>query len=655
MKKFPIVLVLAFFYFTQLFGQTSIKLTGTVIGTSDSFDYTANVCSSTVNTIQNAFDGDVNTIFASCQRSGGWVGLDLGSKHIITKVAFYPRTFQPKRMRLGVFEGANNPDFGDAIPLCIISETPAQSVMTSQTVNCSKGFRYIRYIGPDDAKCNLSELEFWGYAGEGDNSRLSQVTNIPSVIIHTTDAKDIISKDLYLKGIVSIVSENGTKIYTDSLEIKGRGNASWTFPKKPYRMKLFKKASLLGLPAVEKSWTLINNYGDKTLMRNLLAFDLSKRLEIPYTPAGKSVDVFLNGEYKGNYQLCDQIEVATKRVEVEKMKITDVALPELSGGYLLEMDAYANTEISWFTSNQNKIPVTIKYPKDDEIVSAQTNYIKEHFNSMEKSVNATDYNNPTTGFRKYIDTGTFLRQFLVGELSGNTDTYWSTYMYKLRGNDKFYFGPVWDFDIAYENDARTYPINNNSNWIYASSGSAANGVRSFVNRLLSDGQLMQELKNTYASYRNSGIISEESLITVIDNYATEIDQSQSLNFKRWEMMNQKVHQNPVVWGSYSKEVDNVRNYVRNRIKWMDNKLSYVPNAVIQTPQTNVYSWSENNILHIEGISELSHVKIYDLRGQSVFEIQTPEQSITANLEPGVYLVKIIQLNGENHTLKSIIQ
>jgi len=124
-------------------------------------------------------------------------------------------------------------------------------------------------------------------------------------------------------------------------------------------MKLNHKTNLLGLAAVEKNWTLINNYGDKTLMRNLLAFDLSKRMEMPYTPAGKPVDVFLNGEYKGTYQLCDQIEVTTGRIEVKKMKTSSVILPLLSGGYLLEMDAYANQEISWFNSANKQVPVTI--------------------------------------------------------------------------------------------------------------------------------------------------------------------------------------------------------------------------------------------------------------------------------------------------------
>lgn len=654
MRKTILFVLLTLFFLIHTKAQNPVKLSGTIIGTSESFNYNTYSCSSTVNTIANAFDGNLQTIFATCIRTGGWVGLDLGEKHIITTVAYCPRVSHAYRMLLGVFEGANNPDFGDAIPLHLIDTSPTENKLTSKGVSCSKGFRYVRYIGPNDFKCNLSEIEFYGYKGEGDDSQLSQITNLPSVIIHTKNAEDVVIKDLYLKGIVSIISDNGTKYHTDSLEIRGRGNASWSFPKKPYRMKLYNKASLLDLPAKEKSWTLINNYGDKTLMRNLLAFDLSKRLELAYTPAGKPVDVFLNGEYKGTYQLCDQIEVKTGRIEVEKMETSDVTLPNLSGGYLLEMDAYAYQEVSWFTSARNKIPTTIKYPKDDEIVPTQSAYIESYFNTMESAVYSAGYTNTTTGYRKYLDMPSFLRHFLVGEISGNTDTYWSTYMHKKRNDDLFYFGPVWDFDIAFENDNRTYPINSKTNWIYLS-GSTANGVRDLVNRLFSDPSLVSQLKSTYAYYRDHGIISKESLLGVVDDYAAEMDQSQSLNFMRWNTLNTKVHQNPVAWGSYTAEVNNVKNYISARIDWIDNKLTYVPNTINNTILSNVYLWTSQNTLHIEGMSGKVYIRIYDMSGQMMAAKQQADPHYSITMKPGVYVVIISNKTGKSVSLKGLIK
>ncbi len=629
-----------------------------IIGATECVDYSDNSKSTTINTRENVFDGDLNTFFAVYARSGGWVGLDLGEKHVITKIAYCPRKDWPQRLLLGVFEGANNPDFGDAVPLFVVTETPPNNVMTEQAVNCSRGFRYVRYIGPNDVRCNIAELEFYGYPGNGDNSKFYQATNLPDIIIHTKDTATIKSKEVYLKGIVSIISENGTKMYSDSLDIRGRGNASWTFPKKPYRMKLYNKTNVLGLPAKEKNWTLINNYGDKTLMRNLLAFDLSRRFEMPYTPAGVPVNVYINGEYKGCYQLCDHIEVATNRVDVEKMTAKDIALPNLSGGYFVEIDAYANQEISWFTSSKG-VPVTIKYPKDDEIVPSQANYITSFFNQMETALYSTAYRNPTAGYRKYMDMETFIRHFLVGEISGNTDTYWSVFMYKHRNEDKFYFGPVWDFDLAYENDNRTYPVNNNPNWIFASTGSAANNVKNMVNRLFSDPEFVTQLKLIYASYRDNNVISKEALLGVVNDYAEQLDASQELNFMRWNIMNTKVHQNPTTYGSYAAEVENVRNYIKARIQWMDKKLGYPPTppAPTATGDVNfkeVSIWAYAGKINIEGINTPTLVEIFNVLGNNLFSKMIYGDTIIP-FQKGICIVRLTDAGGNTKVVKCSIE
>ncbi|MDR0762897.1 MAG: CotH kinase family protein [Bacteroidales bacterium] len=639
----------------------SEKLSATVIGTEESVDYSDNSPSTSVNTKHNAFDGDKSTFFASFVRTGGWVGLDLGEPHIITKIAYCPRYDWAGRLLLGVFEGANNPDFTDAIPIYLITETPQQDTVTEREINCSKGFRYVRYIGPNDVRCNIAEVAFWGYKGEGNTSNITNITNIPAVVIHTENAVDINDpyKDVYRKGIVSFISADGTSIYTDSLEIKGRGNASWDFPKKPYRMKLFKKARVFDLPANAKNWTLINNWGDKTLMRNLLAFDLSKRLELGYTSAGLPVNVFLNGEYKGCYQLCDQIEVGDERVNIKEMKTTDTVLPKLSGGYFIEIDAYAYNEISWFNSNRG-IPVTIKSPKDDEIVPAQTNYIRSYFNEMETALfSGGDYG-------KYIDIPTFIRHFLVGELSGNTDTYWSVYMYKDRNEDAFRFGPVWDFDLAFENDNRTYPINQNPNWIYATSGSTAGTARDFVNKLLADTAVSNSLKSVYACYRDNGTLTEEALVEVIDNYAEMLDKSQKLNFTRWNILNQQVHKNPKTYGSYAGEVENVRTFVINRLAWMDNKLSYTPanddtltTGMVEQKKEFIGDVDEalvltqpNKIL-IQGVSRPLHVSVVDITGATLFS-KNISSDIVIPAKKGLFVVTVSDLYGRKHSQKCLV-
>ena len=623
--------------------EDSTELTGTVIGTKDCVDYKDFSLTTEMNTAANLFDNHLKTIFATYQRSGGWAGLDLGEKHIITSVAYCPRENEEDRLVLGVFEGSNDSTFIEAIPLLLITEEAPFNEMTKKEVDCSRGFRYVRYVGPNDVRCNIAELKFFGYKGEGDDSKLPEITNIPTVVIHTVDAEDIVEKETYLKGVVSVISENGTKIYTDSLDIRGRGNASWGFEKKPYRMKLYNKASLLDMPAKEKNWTLINNFGDKTLMRNFLAFDLSRTFELAYTPAGKPVNVFLNGEFKGCYQLCDHMEVKPARIEVDEIKKSDIQLPELSGGYLIEIDAYAASEISWFRSAMRRTPVTIKYPGDDEIVTAQYNFIKNHFNKLEAAVHSYNYTDTKNGYRKYLDTKSFIRHFLVGEISGNTDTYWSTYMYKNQDDDIFYTGPVWDFDIAFDNDYRTYPIDNLRDWIFKTKGSYADGMREFTDRLLADPAFFAEMKSIYASYRESGELSIDSLLKVVDDYASLLDESQKLNFMRWNIMNRKVHMNPVVHGSYEAEVQNVKTFLTKRIKKVDAFLGYVPTSNESPNESRINVWSDGSSIFVNGLQGDATIYVYDRIGRIIFT-GNARDSFEKPFKKGFYIVKIIDNN-----------
>jgi len=546
------------------------KLSGRVIGTAETVDYNTFARSTTANTREMAFDGDLNTCFASWERSYTWVGLDLGAPHVITRVGWAPRndSHGEERVLLGVFEGANREDFMDALPLHIIDERGTIGQMSHANVDCSAGFRYVRYVGPSDARCNIAELEFYGHQGEGDSSHVGGLTRLPTVSIHTKGGEIPYDKEHEIAAQIIIVDDGQDSVLSQPGSIRERGNYSRSFPKKPYRIKFDNQQHVLDAPAKAKKGTLINNYGDKTLMRNLLAFELSRRMGMPYTPYGRAVDVLLNGEYKGCYQLCDQMSVDKHRVNITEMTPDDNTGDALSGGYFFEIDAYAYEEKSYFYSSRGN-PVTIKSPDEDRITKEQTDYIRKHFNQMEAS------------WQQYLDLDTFLRHFLVGELSGNTDTYWSVFMYKQRGDNTVYTGPVWDFDLAFDNDNRTYPVNSKTDYIYRSGGSCTGNMRSFVDRIVvSNTTAKQRLLDIWDEVRQQGL-TKEALTEFIDHMEEELAASQRLNFIRWPIMNTRVHQNPRLWGSYENEVQNVRSFMRQRVEWMDRKLGYtfIPSEV----------------------------------------------------------------------------
>ena len=551
------------------------SLPGAIIGTKYSVDYgNGDSQSTTVNTKANVFDRKFNTYFASYDRSMTWVGLDLGEKHVITKIGYAPRSGQAERVKLAVIEGANRHDFEDAVPIYLIPEAGTPGQMNYATVNCSRGFRYVRYVTPNDERCNLAELAFYGTKGEGDDSQFFQVTNLPTVVIRTDKATEVTSKEYEISSTVYVISDGGKKVHIgEKTGIRGRGNASWGFAQKPYRLKFDKKAQLLDAPAKAKKWTLLSPYGDKSMMRNILAFEISRRVGAKYTPYCQPVDVIFNGEYRGCYQLCDQIDIREGRVDITEMKPEDNTGDALTGGYLIEIDAYASKEKCYFWSNKG-IPVTIKSPDDEKITAQQKKYIEEYFNNVLNKVFSDHFIHEEWGYYPHFDIDSFLKHFIIGELSGNTDTYWSVYMYKERGDQKLYTGPVWDFDIAFDNDSRTHnELNNPSGFLY-SSGTASfaggDNMQQFVTRIVRmDPVAKARLKEMWNDLRDSGVITPESLVQYVNDTEQYLDQSQKLNFTRWNNLNFDVNMNYQHLGSYPAEVDVVRKFINRRVTDLD--------------------------------------------------------------------------------------
>ena len=538
------------------------KLSGTVIGSRYSVDYTSGSQSTTVNVKNNVFDGNFDTYFASYDRSGSWVGLDLGSKHVITKIGYSPRITQSHRVELAMIEGANNPDFSDALPIHMIKQSAPERQMTYEQTSCSRGFRYVRYVSPNDVRCNLAELEFYGYEDEGNDSKLYQLTNLPTVVINTEGSQEIVSKEEELSSTVYIISEEGTNLLaTTETGVRGRGNASWDqFPKKPYRLKFKSKQSPLGAPASAKKWTLISNYSDKSLMRNILAFEASRRIGQAYTPYCHPVDVIVNGEYRGCYQLCDQVEAAEGRVPAKD-------------GYLIEIDAYAWKEVSAFWSWRGT-PVTIKHPDEDDITDSQRQHIESFFNQMETAALGEDFTDPEKGYRKYLDLESFLRNLLVGDFCGNTDLLWSVYMYKDAKDGKLYTGPTWDHDLSFDNDYRSYPVNANNDFIFLFVPSpASDAVRDITRRIVKEDP---EAKKLLAQYWNQAL--EEGDLKTLPEYLDQtyvlLQESQELNFKRWNILDSQVHMNFQALGTYEAEVNFLKNCLKERLVKFD---EYVKN------------------------------------------------------------------------------
>lgn len=271
-----------------------------------------------------------------------------------------------------------------------------------------------------------------------------QPSSLPKVYITTPNGVGITSKEDWVKDShIRIVDENGDEDLNVSTSIKGRGNSTWNYPKKPYAIKLDSKSKVLGMPK-HKRWVLLANWKDRTLLRNAVAFEMA-RVCMDWAPRGRFVELYLNGKHQGNYYLCEQIKPDENRVDIDEID-EDTPESDLTGGYILEFDTYSKSEINYFYTKHKKYPVTIKEPDEDVIVSWEHpafTYIEGYVNQVEDTFVAGDYNQ----VKELIDIESYIDWYLVHEVAGNLEPInpKSCYMYKAR-NGKLYAGPVWDFD-----------------------------------------------------------------------------------------------------------------------------------------------------------------------------------------------------------------
>ena len=264
-------------------------------------------------------------------------------------------------------------------------------------------------------------------------------SGLPVVVINTPGAAEIPPKteDWLPDATLTIYGTDCAIEYAGTTGIRGRGNSTWKYPKKPYALKLDSKAEILGMPK-HKRWVLLANWLDRTLLRNHVSFRIAMHTGLEWTPPGEFVEVILNGKHIGNYYLCEHIKVDENRVDIDELDDDEV-----DGGYMMELDTYYD-EAFKFKSSVKSFPYMFKDP--DEVNDAQFAFMKDFINNLEGAL----YDKSRFAAREYadyLDVDSFVDWWISYELTGNTETKHpkSTYVHKDKGG-KLKAGPVWDFD-----------------------------------------------------------------------------------------------------------------------------------------------------------------------------------------------------------------
>ena len=394
-----------------------------------------------------------------------------------------------------------------------------------------------------------------------------QKSNLPVVYIDTDNGVPVNSKTNYVSGRIVINSSDPAEKLDMVTEIRGRGHSTWGFPKKPFRIKLDKKRNILNLQANAKSWTLLANYADKTLMRNALAMKISETIGMEFTPASRFVDLVLNGTFLGNYWLSDQVQVHEDRVAIDELTADDTADEIITGGYLLEIDGFASSEPVWFNTAYKGLPIRVRSPDEEEITPKQLNYITNYINNFERILFSSNFDDPIEGYRAKVDTTSLINWYIGCELTGNPDSFWSTNIYKKRGIDKLFFGPMWDYDIAFNNDNRLGDATQKLMRQYA------HQPRAWIERLYEDKWFRQAVWQRWNELLNDNLLKK--LTDYITETAGLLEQSQQLNFNIWNHLNRRVYLEQFVFDTYSEGVDYLKTYIDARIKFLTNALVYV--------------------------------------------------------------------------------
>jgi hypothetical protein len=374
-------------------------------------------------------------------------------------------------------------------------------------------------------------------------------TGLPLIKIDTYKRQPITSKERYIRAEIEIIDPNntGNNLKGDA-EIRGRGNSSWQATKKPYRLRFLKKTSLFGYEKA-KSWVLLANDLDPTLILNTTAFELGRRFGLPFTPHYTHVELILNGRYEGSYVLTEQVQAGPGRVEINEDE-----------GFLAELDDKYDEDPKFHTDIL-ELPVMIKHP-EDLAESSGYDFVKNALNELESALFAVPF--PNTVYHDLIDMNTFIDFIMINEITRNTELLHpaSIFMYRDGKEDtRIKMGPLWDFDYGFNINDGFYFTDADDKMPYNTEFSELPGYK-FFSRFFED----PVFRTRYKERWNTKYPEIASMETFIDQMAVFLTKSQQADRKVWWWKEGNA-------GNAKEETERMKDWWRRRIAYMNTEIN----------------------------------------------------------------------------------
>jgi hypothetical protein len=468
-------------------------------------------------------------------------------------------------------------------------------------------------------------------------------------------------------GNITYVSDSAN-VYSGRIGIEIRGATSSGYPQKPFNIETRDSAghnnnvSLLGMPK-DNDWVLISNYGDRSLMRNLLPHILFREMG-NYSPRFELCEVLIDSNYKGIYLFGEKIKRDNNRVHIANLTPADTLGDALTGGYMLQQNYWDPSNS--FQSNYSPINYPgldihflYEYPKPPGIRPAQKAYIAAYVDSLETALYSAEFADTSIGYRKYLDTKSFIDYFLVNEVARNADGFKkSIFYYKNKNSNggKLKAGPVWDFDWAWKNISACsmFAGFDGSGWAHHVNDCGQQDINSseWYIRMLQDSTFRNELRCTYESYRKT-MLDTSHIFNYIDSTGLRVINAQARHFYKWPILGEAVaapETGPLATTYYG-ELDSLKSWIGTRLHWLD---ANIPGLCTTTsgiadhgsgPAVTCFPNPTDNQLTISIPGQLtgSRFNIYNVLGKNMQSGRLLSESThipTAHWPSGMYLLRV---------------
>ncbi|MFC0876363.1 CotH kinase family protein [Saccharicrinis sp. FJH2] len=415
-------------------------------------------------------------------------------------------------------------------------------------------------------------------------------SNLPLILIDTQG--QTIQDEPKITALMKVLNDpDGNNSITDTdfeydgyIGIEIRGSSSQSFEKKNYTLETRTDSgtnlnvNLLGLPK-ENDWVLHGPYSDKSLIRNAVAYHLGNETG-RWSPRTHFCELYINNDYRGVYQLTEKVKKDNDRVNIATLNPDEIMGDEVTGGYILKIDRPdfgAWTSPCKDRSGHFDIPISYVYPEYENMPQVQRDYIRNYVTSFENALKGGGFKDPVTGYRPFIDVTSYIDFYLINELGRNVDGYrLSTYFYKDKEskNGRLTMGPLWDFNLAFGN-ADYYQGGNISGWV-SDGVSEWDGlaIPFWWDRLREDPWFEAQLKKRWNELRRSAY-SNESILSYIDSCTVLLQDAQQRNFTRFDVLDIYIWPNYYIGHSYTNEVDFLKNWITERLVWMDTQIDMI--------------------------------------------------------------------------------